>query len=746
MKTEIRTFCDAYAKTLEPFSAQLKQTLENFPQGKDDPAFESWRRRLQESSNRTETLRDKIAQQQAYVVIFGPLKSGKSTLMNAISGAYVSEVSSLPAYPALVYVRHSEQRAFQATTYSGKRIDFESREAMSEAVAKSHEELAKRILEAERAGETFDPQRHFPEAIRRLDVQAPARELAESGAALVDTPGLYTRMRFGYDAMARDFRDTASCAVFVVKSDNLFFERVFEEFNQLLNLFSRIFLVVNIDSSKRDLSPNGSLEPSLESKDPAAIVEAFQSLAMSAPLRQAQDEGRLNVYAVDLLDAASRRLGGPEKPEAEAAETAEAAEEEPSRDGQAPEQPAAAAEAEGRDDAFDPFVGDLADYLNSNDYVREFMDDSLRAGQAVHAEVATVAANEAAEKLGREEAEARRGLDEAKERLDALDGLDDVDWEAAFREARQEKDRLLSESAAADRGDLGGELVAALERWLDTDDTLRSLRDDYLNPLIERATSAETNKILERLSELLKAQGGGARFSARESRALAQAGLELDALAAEAFREVGVEEALASPGLELSPEDVPVKRSLLDCLLFRRRKTASKRLFGPEGGEFVAAKKKRKRLAGKPLEALRERARSFPESELAQVQRDRVDSAFDAYIERLRQAAQARREELRAELDGQRQEREATLKAVGEAKAVFERLLASAQAFGKTVETLSSRFAREPLAVEVEAGGGEESEEKEERLAVDAEKIDAARERLKDLPAEQEEAPAERER
>jgi ribosome biogenesis GTPase A len=39
------------------------------------------------------------------VLIFGPLKSGKSTLMNAIAAAYVSEVSSLPAYPCLVCVR-----------------------------------------------------------------------------------------------------------------------------------------------------------------------------------------------------------------------------------------------------------------------------------------------------------------------------------------------------------------------------------------------------------------------------------------------------------------------------------------------------------------------------------------------------------------------------------------------------------------------------------------------------------------
>ena len=35
-----------------------------------------------------EVERQKVAEQQAYVLIFGPLKSGKSTLMNAMAAAY----------------------------------------------------------------------------------------------------------------------------------------------------------------------------------------------------------------------------------------------------------------------------------------------------------------------------------------------------------------------------------------------------------------------------------------------------------------------------------------------------------------------------------------------------------------------------------------------------------------------------------------------------------------------------------
>jgi hypothetical protein len=56
--------------------------------------------------------------------------------------------------------------------------------------------------------------------------------------------------------------------VFVVKTDNLFLEQVFAEFNQLLGLFSRIFIVVNVDCGKARPAPDGSLQPSAESQSP----------------------------------------------------------------------------------------------------------------------------------------------------------------------------------------------------------------------------------------------------------------------------------------------------------------------------------------------------------------------------------------------------------------------------------------------------------------------------------------------
>lgn len=725
MKTEIKEFCQEYSQALGPLSEKVKQTLSDLPMEGEDAGqrLGEWKRRLREVAHRSEAVYGKIAEQQAYLLIFGPLKSGKSTLMNAISGSYVSEVSSLPAYPALVHVRHGDKVSYQATTYAGEKMEFENAAAMARAVQDKHEELARRIRERELAGESFDPQAHFPEAIRRMDVQMPAPALADSGSVLVDTPGLYTRMRFGYDAMTRDFRDTASCAVFVVKSDNLFFEKVFEEFNELLGHFSRIFLVVNIDSSKRDLSADGTLEPSLESREPSAIIEAFESLAMSAPLREAYKEGRLNVYAIDLLKAASQQLQGKAR---EAGEDDDASSEE-----EAPEA------------SFSSFLQDLTEYLNSNDYLREFMCDSLRAGEGVSDEIGSVAGEEAPSLLRAEAGAWKRRLDQAKERRDALEVLNTIDWDAAFEEARAEKDRLLEEFAVMDRGKLGEELSDSLERWLDTDDTLRALRDDYLNKLVERETAEDGKVLLERLRALLEKHTGGARLSPRESRALDQAGLQLDKIASDLSRQLSENNPPAVPRFELQSEDVPMKRSFADWLLFRKRKSMGEGVFGSEGTTFVPSKKKRRRISGKHLDALRERVKAFPQEELPRAQKEHVNRLVDDYVERLKQTAIQRRTQLEKELNRLCADCEAALKSNRKMQEVFDQLADANRSFGSKVEELKERF---DVVAELETSADAEEEEAEkgvtgpngvamdggqdESLAIDPKQLENLREQV----------------
>lgn len=103
--------------------------------------------RLKDVHHRLESLVNKVEEQQAYLIIFGPLKSGKSTLMNAISASYVSEVTSLPAYPCIVHVKHGDQNNYQVTRYNGQKQVFDNNEELQGSISKDFEKLAERIRE-----------------------------------------------------------------------------------------------------------------------------------------------------------------------------------------------------------------------------------------------------------------------------------------------------------------------------------------------------------------------------------------------------------------------------------------------------------------------------------------------------------------------------------------------------------------------------------------------------------------------
>ncbi|HIL71550.1 MAG TPA: hypothetical protein EYG38_17080, partial [Verrucomicrobia bacterium] len=206
MKTEISNFCKDYAAVLAPLAGSLNETIRCIQKESHEGILKIPLTGLADVKHRLKTLFDKIEGQQAYLLIFGPLKSGKSTLMNAISGSYVSEVTSLPAYPCLVYVSHSDNSRYSVTRYNGRKNSFTEGNIVQALVNDSHANLADRIRLVEEQGASFDPGMHYPEAIRRIDIEIPAKNLQESSTVLVDTPGLYSRMKFGYDLMTREFR------------------------------------------------------------------------------------------------------------------------------------------------------------------------------------------------------------------------------------------------------------------------------------------------------------------------------------------------------------------------------------------------------------------------------------------------------------------------------------------------------------------------------------------------------------
>ena len=548
MRTQLGTYCQQFDGTLRPVLQDLDLAIKALASASDETPSKSLHVPLLELQHQLRTLCDKVAEQQAYVLIFGPLKSGKSTLMNAIAASYVSEVSSLPAYPCLVFVRSGKKREYVVKLYDGSTRTFTEAAQLHEDIAKAHTELAAAIRKAEKRGLQFDPAEHFPEAIRRVDVHVPDSQLEKTGAVLVDTPGLYTRMRFGYDRMTRDFRDAAACAIFVVKSDTLFLEQVFAEFQQLLDLFSRIFLVVNVDSQKRDVSPDGKLVPSLEQSQPEEVLKAFEQLAMSAPLQKAAKDGRVRMYPVDLLHAASHALS--------------------KSDDSAP--PA----------SFRAFEKDLSEYLASSEYLAAFLRDSLQRAEGLLSEMQSHFDHEDAKRLEMRLSELDADCEWLRQEQHKVDSALQLDWSESFSRSHRDVDAEV-ERAARDHGaKLLRTLGASIDTWFLSSQSLDWLVQGQWAPLVKDYREACLDAAEKTFAQAATQTDAGLELPSGISELARRAGIDLRSLRTNAIEAIAK---VAWPKRAVVPVDVntiPVKKSVVDRLMFRSHDRVRQRLFG----------------------------------------------------------------------------------------------------------------------------------------------------------------------
>jgi len=702
MKTKLKNFCLQFSTELDPFTARLDQAIARLAErsaAEGLGGLKSMVTGLEDVLDRARTLQEKVANQHAYLLIFGPLKSGKSTLMNAISGAYVSEVSCLPTYPALVYVKDGAQNRFQAVNYQGEQQEFADSQAMQAAIQRDHAELAEAIRNAEKAGEEFDPATHRPSAIRRVEVELPAPNLGESGTVLVDTPGLYSRMKFGYDQMTRDFRDAAACAIFVVKTDDLFFEKVFEEFEELLSCFSQIFLISNIDSSKQDLQPDGSLHVSLEGSDPGKVIEAFQSLSISAPIQAAIDSGRLNIYTIDLLKAASRRLSARQQAADDLA--ADAAQETADPDNVAVDNGSQADDG-AAGDGFDRFLGDLTGYLNSSDYLTDFMVDTLRAARDLVEEKIESSAEEISVSLREACKELNATVYKERHLLDALSELEKIDWQENFAHLQEEKNRHFAESGV-EVALQNGSLKIALEEWMQSDESWQDLIESRLKPLLKQAMRQGADDAVEQLRALLDSVNGGGRFSTSRSQQMSDAGLSVTRPVRELLASLGKAQQVALPQLDLKWEDVPMNLGFLDRLLFRNETKVRQQVFGADGTAKIPAAVKRKRLAGQGVEFLNDALQLFVANNLPSLAIEHTDRVLADYISRYLKALKQQVSSLKEVTVAAIQSNESKLRSREQVLAELDGIRAAAERFAGSLGGIANEFAAQPESPDVDS-------------------------------------------
>lgn len=676
MKTEISRFCEACSQSLQTLPEVLNTAAAGMEKLENPSVVEQSFNTLNDLRARLRSLTDKLGSQQAYLLIFGPLKSGKSTLMNAISGAYVSEVTSLPGYPCLVFVQHAPQQHFSVTRYNGRESVFADTGVLRDVISDGHFALAEQIRITERRGESFDPRSHFTEAIRRVDIKVPVETLGESSTVLVDTPGLYSRMNFGYDVITREFRNSAACAVFVVKTDNLFLEQVFAEFNQLLGLFSRIFLVINVDSGKRDLQPDGSLQPSAESENPQQILEAFKTLSMAGPLRDAYEQGRVRIHAVDLLNAASSFLTKTENGNGHSADRQRV--------------------------AFDAFMRDLTDYLNSSDYTREFIGDSLRQGHVLCAEARAISEGIEFDQIRRQQELLRDEIAVIDSKLAAVDRLLKVDWDATFEKVRTESQRRTDETITAQKTQLAKEMRESLDQWYGGSESLKSLVDDRWNLLITAAARSLAEGTRDRLGRLLNTPFGGAEPPAIVMSELHAVNFDLNPSAHTATPALNPDDALTSYRMEIDPAAIPVRKSIADWFLFRKIATVRRKLFGEDLAQDIAPEVKQKRLPELSRAALQQVMENAVAPKFSTLPAKYSENLLSDYVGKFRTSVLVGLQKRRAELEADRKTRQEPFDANAHLLATLEQLREQTTQIARELESLAEveNVALTPLVFE----------------------------------------------
>jgi len=515
---------------------------------------------------------------------------------------------------------------------------FTDAKGLHEMVLRAHGELVGRIREVEAGGEQFDPAFHMPQAIRRIDAKLPTTVLAESGAVLVDTPGLYSRMKFGYDRMTRDFRHAAACAIFVVKTDNLFLEQVFHEFNDLLELFSRVFLVVNLDRTKKDLSADGRLVPSLEQSNPQAIIEAFRDLTMSAPLKAAADAGRLNIYPVDLLGAASRRIRRSRGEEPRADELLDEHQD---------------------DERFERLLADLTDYLNSNEYMREFLGDSVRRAASLVGEMGDLVEHEALRDLSAQLASLRDEHALVAAQVQALERLAGVDFDHQVNSLQESLLAGAVRHAQEVRDEIGAVLSQTVDGWFQDDSSFKSLREGRMEELLNSARDRLVRYVRSELERQASSAAGGLDISEDRMGDLRSVCLDVQSAARGVLAESMGEEELPRLKSSLETTQIPVRKRFWDFVLLRSRSAVRQRLLGPSENPARPlpmdqkasrlgdpARQKMKELAVNQLETVLETVSRYNPEQTVQAYAHKLAARLNEQVARLREQMTAREADL----------------------------------------------------------------------------------------------------
>ena len=179
-----------------------------------------------------------------------------------------------------------------------------------------------------------------------------------------------------------------------------------------------------------------------------------------------------------------------------------------------------------------------------------------------------------------------------------------VDWNAAFEKVRTESANGISGTVKSKTAEVSKETAAALEGWFASGESLDALVQSRWNPALASTAQWLGRATRNHLYDCVRTPYGGAEPAAAAVGDLHIAGFDLGPVVEAARAALDEPEAAESYAMALKHEQVPVRKTFGDWMLFRSAASVRRKLFGGESEREIDPAVKAKRLAEPCREAL----------------------------------------------------------------------------------------------------------------------------------------------
>ncbi len=445
IRTCLGLFADEFQLALHALTERLVATSSCLDESSDPALTRSVRPRIQDAVHQLEILNRTVARRRAPTLVLGPPKAGKSALIDALVAARVADVSGLVSYPCTVSYAHADEWTGKIVSNDGSTTTFPDAATLREFVERSHVELFERVHATESEGRAFDGERHAPDAVRRIELGLPVEGLEGSGTRFVELPGASGRLPHDIEELTRGFADARAAAILVLRTDAPPPAGTFEQLELLLARFETLYVVLNVDTRRLELTREGELVPEPAALDPLRAAERYRRQVFPAALEAAIRADRVRVRTIDVVSVAARRIRGvftgADPGELEQAVTAPA------------------------EVAFATLLDDVTRHLDKDDRALLFLSDSIRQADAICAGLVRSSEESAIAELSTRLEAARANRFEAREKLESWHH---IERSAAQEDEWQEDFSALRSAVLAETRAQAQDLARRATRALDT--------------------------------------------------------------------------------------------------------------------------------------------------------------------------------------------------------------------------------------------------------------------------------------